>query len=898
MSGNRRELSAVSRREFLAAGLAIPAIAKSALAASTPAGETSTVSSTVLKIDLRRLVSRADLDYDLPASRSEEGTPIGNGKMGTLVWTTPDALHFQINRTDVHAVSCSTYSFPHGNTDYGAGCGYVDINFIDFGDDVFSAPAFHQHLSVYEALMTIRGTGVTAQILASNERDVLAIEIEDLRSHPAPMSIDLRMLRYAMQYVPHRNFELQQQHAVMVRTNAHMATSRLDIRNGRIVLSQTFEEDEFYCGSAVAIGITGRQAKARYLNESTVRLSTAPGNGRFTIYISSASSYARSEDVATMAVKEVDSAAATGFEILAASNQKWWHEFWSKGFVHLHSSDGVADYIEANYTYFLYVMGSSSRGLYPPRYGGMIWYTTGDMRMWGSEHWWENDGCYYEGLIPANRLELMDPLFKMFSGRFNNYAEAAVKQWGSKGIWLPATTWFDGLESLPDRLLAEMQQLYLMRKPWAERSDEFKRYALKKQTFNSRWNFTQDGHRWELGVLPRTDKGRGPFGHTSHIFSDGAKISYLYWLRYDVSRDKGFLREYGYPMLKAIAEFYRNFPNLRKGADGKYHIYHVNNAEGIWDAPDTQEELSAILGITPLAIRASQILGVDAELRPLWQELLENLAPLPTNEIAHVRQPGEPVVWVGAAVLDEPLRRPPVLGQVGIPTAFYDLCTIATDDANMLALGNATYDMCRSAGVNANTPCSVLQRDTVSAAKLGRIEHVRYLLPNLLRRLQPEKDDCDWVGAGEVAIMRNRFSLREGPGCITYERGGLACQTLHTALLMDSPPAPGQDSIIHVFAAWPREWDAEFTLAARGAFLVTSASKNGNVEFIELKSQAGGECNVRNPWVESSVALFRNGRQAEKLSGSLLKVSTAKGESILIVKNGETPSQIERTVTP
>ena len=653
MSGNRKEPSIVSRREFLAAGLAMPAVAKNVLNGSTVVEDAQNVPSTVLKVDLRGLVSRADLDYDRPASRSEEGMPIGNGKMGTLVWTTPDALHFQINRTDVHAVSCITHSFPHGNIDYGAGCGYVDINFVDFGDDVFSAPAFHQHLSLYDALMTVHGNGVTVQMVATNDRDALAIEIEDLRSHPTPINIDLRMLRYAMQYIPYRNFELQQQHAVMVRTNEHLATSRLDIRRGRIVLTQAFEEGDFYCGSAIASGVTGRQAKARYLNESIVRLSVAPGRGRFTIYISSASSRTRSEEVASIALKEIEGASRAGFEALSVSNQKWWHTFWSKGFVHLHSSNGVADYIESNYTYFLYVMGSSSRGPYPPRYGGMLWYTTGDMRMWGSEHWWENDGCYYEGLIPANRLELMDPVFRMYSGHSDSYKEAAIRQWGSKGIWLPATTWFDGLEPLPDSIFAEMQDLYLMRKPWEQRTELFRRYALTKQTFNSRWNFAQD-KEWVLGILTRGDKGRGPFGHTTHIFSDGAKIAYLYWLRYDVSRDESFLREYGYPMLKDIAEFYRNFPNLKKESDGKYHIHHVNNAEGIWDAPDTQEELSAILGITPLAIRASQILGVDADLRPLWQELLENLVPLPTNEIAHVRKPSEPVVWVGAAVLNKP----------------------------------------------------------------------------------------------------------------------------------------------------------------------------------------------------------------------------------------------------
>jgi hypothetical protein len=35
--------------------------------------------------DLRALISRADLRYDAPAARSEEGMPLGNGRMGSLV---------------------------------------------------------------------------------------------------------------------------------------------------------------------------------------------------------------------------------------------------------------------------------------------------------------------------------------------------------------------------------------------------------------------------------------------------------------------------------------------------------------------------------------------------------------------------------------------------------------------------------------------------------------------------------------------------------------------------------------------------------------------------------------------------------------------------------------------
>jgi hypothetical protein len=50
----------------------------------------------LLDVDYGVLVSRADLVYDRPVSHSEEGMPLGNGRMGSLVWTAPTALRLQI----------------------------------------------------------------------------------------------------------------------------------------------------------------------------------------------------------------------------------------------------------------------------------------------------------------------------------------------------------------------------------------------------------------------------------------------------------------------------------------------------------------------------------------------------------------------------------------------------------------------------------------------------------------------------------------------------------------------------------------------------------------------------------------------------------------------------------
>lgn len=77
----------------------------------------------------------------------------------------------------------------------------MDIDFREYGPDVFAPGAFRQHLSVYDGVVTVTGNGVNVRLLAWHERDIMAIEIEDQRANPAPIRLDLRMLRYLRQYL-------------------------------------------------------------------------------------------------------------------------------------------------------------------------------------------------------------------------------------------------------------------------------------------------------------------------------------------------------------------------------------------------------------------------------------------------------------------------------------------------------------------------------------------------------------------------------------------------------------------------------------------------------------------------------------------------------------------------
>ena len=389
----------------------------------------------------------------------------------------------------------------------------------------------------------------------------------------------------------------------MVQTAEHFATSKLDIRDGRILLMQQFRENDFHDSSAVAISVVGRKSKARYLNESTVQLSVAPGKGRFTVLISSAASFDPNQDVGALALAELQAAEAKGFKSLQTETADWWRDFWSKGFVYMHSADGQADFVEQNYTYFLYLMGASSRGAYPPRFGGMLWRTTRrpeplgfailvgqhaapittiSCRRTGSNSWTRcsrfTPACWTRApWLPGNNGDRKESGFP--KSRSSTAGKTAGRHRGR-------VAGFDARSQALRGTVGEVSMVRRDKEPPSRALEFSGRRTLGPRPFRR-----ADQRR---PALSRTTAARGRKSSATARTSSsvGSRIGALAWQRYQFTMDKDWLRDRAYPFIKGSAEFYRNFPNFKKDADGKYHIHHVNNGESPWNSSDTPYEVS------------------------------------------------------------------------------------------------------------------------------------------------------------------------------------------------------------------------------------------------------------------------------------------------------------------
>jgi hypothetical protein len=209
---------------------------------------------------------------------------------------------------------------------------------------------------------------------------------------------------------------------------------------------------------------------------------------------------------------------------------------------------------------------------------------------------------------------------------------------------------------------------------------------------------------------------------------------------------------------------------------------------------------------------------------------------------------------------------------------FFDLCNLESPHRQTLAVANATFDRAYRDGIGPDTAVGVLSKLPIAGATLGRVEAVRHLVPNQIRVLTAERDTAYRGGR----VLANRMTLREGPQALDAQRLGRAAEALQLALLQSAPGTPAGQPMIRLAPAWPAEWDAQFTLRARGAFLVSASIRGGRAAFVELRSLAGAPVRLRNPWDRAKVTVYRNGTRWQQMAGSLLEWETAPNDVFVL----------------
>lgn len=846
----------------------------------------------LVKIDYKKYLSNHDVVYKSLTDNDYDGLPLGNGIMGGIVQIRPNGIKLLVNRADV--VGCNSYTdvktdeaphpMHHSNC-----CGWMEI---DFGTDAFPENTF-QGLEYFNGLGTIKGGGIEIKIIACIDSDTMVFHVNDTRENKEKQSV---------------RFRLRMMRRPVIRSGPRplKVVSEFKQLEGDIFLTQVYTEpgiegipnSKHYCSSAIMLSIKGDHVTAQEIeskNERTIEL-VASASDEYDIFLSSAATLDESESIMALAIASKEKVFNQPFEFLLANQEKWWSEFWEKSYVCLRSDNGKAEYLERGWVGWLYSMACCSRSWFVPHWNVLLWRTKGDWEMsWsGPRMWGWNLQSHYEGIPASNHPELMEPYINSYWNGLENGRWHARNIRGSKGTYLSETQFWNGVRTYQNvnaEILSEQRDFLLNRKKWDELSEELKGYIRRFQGYD------ETMRSYEFYRDNRTIR---PFLYHSHCFSTGAKVAWRFFLVWEYTRNVSFLKNKAYPLIRDMAEFYRNYPNVEKESDGKYHIHYVHSHEPLWGAQDTMEELCAMKAMVTLAYRLAKYLGTDDDLHPLWKDIADNLTPVPTTKHPDAIIPfdgkPEPERWV------QGLK--PFISMQGIESAtpsrqwvHFDLATLETDDPELRKLAMATLEAEPwYQALNNGDATFCLSEIPSIAAMMGLSDKTRDWFPQQLSGVGWR--DVVRLQKNNIMSCMNMNSSSEWYGEITMEGLGYSAHNTQLALLQSVAAAPGLDPVIRVFPAWPVEWDACFKLAARRGFVVSSAMKKGQIRFVEIFSTLGEACRIRNPWTKKKLSLFKDngqkGWKKQSLSTSdLIEFGTSPGDRFVLLPEGLTPKKIQ-----
>ena len=767
--------------------------------------------------------------------------------MGTMVWTTDSAVCFQINRSDVFAVNRTHRGPQNGPADYCGGCAQVRL---DVGEPAFNGTVpFRQQLSLYDAECTIAAGAVTIRGFVAAGTDVLVLEIDDQRTTPKPLRATLSLWRDKE-----------------VRNGNHLAQCEVRESQGTIYAVQRYREGDYACGSAVAVTVLQGGAAIEQIDEQSISLILLPQTGPRTILIASSATWSPAADLCAQADQVLASVGGQNCAALRQAHTGWWQAFWERTFVHLTSADGVADFMERLRHLHLYYMACCSRGGLPPKFNGLLFTSDGDKRTWGSQFWLWNTELLYYPLLAADALDLAAPFFEMYTKILPECEKAAQQRWGVAGAYYPETMAFDGPALLPDDVAQEFQDVIYGRKPYPEFSPKARDWGQFCSHLNALSK--ERGPETPEWALPID----GRYSWISHIISSGADFAIQSWWRYRFTGDREWLRASAYPVLRGCVEFYRHFARL--GADGRLHLYPTNAHENFWGVRDGIMDLAAIRGTVPLAIRAAEILGVDADLRDSWREFLAKIAPYPLGSEPEAQALNGNVVaadaWASARLGDvQDCHNGEDLGLS--PVYPFEDVTLETMDPALFQTARRTFlaSKHRASYLEGTLHC-IWDRMAILTARMGYGEELPLVLANM---------------AANHNQFANGLSPDEGAMALANEPLAAIATAIQDGLVQCVSPRPGEPEIIRILPAWPKAWTASFRLLVRGGFLVSASVRDGVLECLEIESRFGEECRLRNPWGTACIVI-ETGQSGVELKGDVIRFATTAGKKYALHQPG------------
>ena len=518
-----------------------------------------------------------------PAWRWSEGTILGNGDLGLMVYGSPDRLVLAVNKSDV-------WDYRHPEHPVVPSIPWVELaDRVRAGDrEALAQVEFNQGRTI--AYPSLQPCGELVMALAAGEMWE-AFE-QRLSLFRAETSVSYRPI-YCAVGGPHQNrppveidvfvcatypvagVRLSPQEPILgrgVQPSFLLSLSRshnpLHDRPGYggegrdLLLSQRFPDGFRYVLGCRVEGEVGAADRGLHGSSALVQLSP---NRPTTIYLSVATSR-ESANPEGLCRERLEEAERRGFDALRLEHQRWWEGYWGESAVEI-ADRGV----ERDWYFGLYILGSACREHTPPIGLQGLWNDS-HVPAWNADY--HNDTnlqLNYWSAYPTGHLDFCLPLIRMMARDWLSANREAASYYGCRGLKLPIGAGPDG------------------------------------NNLGGHWGSWQGATGWM------------------------AQFFIWYW-RY--SRDRAFLTEF-YPYLKECALYYEDC--FKEGGDGRLHLFpdlspeQSDEERGCWGEDATLTLSFARYLFRELAGMAEE-LGIDADQRETWRAYAERIAPYPQED--------------------------------------------------------------------------------------------------------------------------------------------------------------------------------------------------------------------------------------------------------------------------
>jgi len=356
------------------------------------------------------------------------------------------------------------------------------------------------------------------------------------------------------------------------------------------------------------------------------------------------------------------------------------------------------------------------------------------------------------------------------------------------------------------------------------------------------------------------------------VFETPWAVQSLWW-HYTYTMDDEFLEERAFGIIKEAVLFlvdYIKRPDTRgkEWGDDNYHIYPSVPPELYGPRPgfdkniDTIPDLTLTRFVFNAYLQACKILEIEGNEKDMAADVKDILSHLGDYPKAESKR-GEVFVTVKG-------ENPEIV--YNVPAS---LMAVFPGEDHGLGSAKEDYEIAVNTYHNQqNEGGNELVFLNAQAARLGILDIERFrrqieycLLPNgtctdkVLQIHGRYSNSTDFAYMGDMGIWFENFSLPF---------------VINECLLQ------GYDGKLRFFPNWPKDKDAEFrSLRTVGAFLVSAKCSDGRVEWIEVLSEAGRPLKIISPW--KSPVVCKRGAGRKTLKGEIFAVKTKPGEVLQFV---------------